>query len=283
MNLMDLELVEYSEEMGRIVWPVGFEHVLAGKPIEQQLAHYRILDWWPGPLSYYLTNWAACNWLKPLGDWCGWEKIILRDVRVVGFVYRGRTILPYQMVEEDVTSENNGAGYKERTDRYVLVCVPEQLDRKRVFTPPFGAPVPELDVPVVPYDGSHGPSPLPEGFAARLEGKPLAVQMYYFAIHNCNPSARTGWEDDWKKYSCYILEDLVRHRGGHLPFRNDLEALIVQDGLIVGVRIRLPENAVDAASADLYPYEAITYHYSYPFSTTRYPARLQLICKSLPA
>lgn len=281
MNLANLEILEYTEDMGTVRWPAGFEQELEGKSIEQQLAHYRVIDRWLGRLSYYLLNWASCSGLEPLENYAGWEKIIVRNGKVVGFVRRGRTILPYRVVAEDYTSDNNGAGYKERTDYYYLVCVPEKLDREQVLTPPFGAPVPELTVPVIPYDGSRGENLLPEELAKRLEGKPLSVQMYYFAVHECNPSPKTGWVDDWHKYGHYYFNDLVRHRGGYLPFRDDLAGLIVHGEKIVGVRIRLGETE-DAPTADLYPYEVRVCEYIRSYSKWPDPRNRQLIGMPLP-
>lgn len=285
MNLADLQRLEYSGEMGKVLWPAGFARELEGKTVEEQLRCYRILDREQEPLSYQLADWAAYErWglLHTLDSLGGWEKLILRDGLIVGFVRYGRTILPYQVAASDSASDNNGAGYKERTFYSYLVCVPQNPERERCFVPPFGMDTPELTVPVIPYDGSHGENPLPEELAARLEGKPLSAQMYYFAIHKCNPAPKTGWEDTWHKYAEHYISDLCMGRGGYLPFREDLQALIVHEGRIVGVRVRLPEGTVGAHFADLYPYEEYTYHYRYPYSTTEYPARLQLYCISFP-
>lgn len=281
MNLTDLEILEYTGVMGKIRWPAGFEQALEGKTIAQQLECYRVADWDVGPLSYYLVNWARCGGLERLDEYAGWEKIIVRDGKVVGLVRWGRTILPYGVVAKDSDSDNNGSGYKERTSYYYLVCVPEKPDRERVFTPPFGGPVPELTVPVIPYDGSRGGDLLPEGLEKRLEGKPLSVQMYYFAVHECNPGPKDGWADDWDKYAPYYLNDLCMHRRGFLPFRNDLAGLIVHEDKIVGVRIRLSELE-DGPTADLYPYEVQVCGYIRSYTTTPDPRRRQLIGIPLP-
>ncbi len=276
MELKDLEILEYTEDMGRIRWPAGFAQDLEGKPITEQLECYRVIDWPVGPLSYYLLDWSDRRDLEPLEQYAGWEKIILRDGKVVGFVRCGRTILPYGVVAADYSSDNNGSGYKERTYYYYLACVPENPDRERVFAPPFGAPVPELTVPVIPYDGSRGDDLLPQELAKRLEGKPLAAQMYYFSVHECNPDVKAGWEDDWHKYAPYYLNDLCMHRGRYLPFRDDVAGLIVQDDKIVGVRIRLGEGE-DAPTADLYPYQVEVCQYRYAYSLNPSPRRRQLI------
>ncbi len=281
MNLADLEILEYTDDMGEIRWPAGFEQELEGKSIAEQLAHYRVIDWAVGPLSYYLLNWADRKDLEPLEQYAGWEKIILRDGKVVGFVRCGRTILPYQVVATDSDSDNNGAGYKERTYYYYLACMPEKLDRERMLTPPFGAPVPELTVPVIPYDGSRGEDLLPEELAKRLEGKPLSAQMYYFSIHECNPSEKAGWEDDWHKYAPYYLNDLCMHRERYLPFRDDVAGLIVHKDKIVGVRIRLGEGD-DVPTADLYPYEVQVCWYRRSYSSSPDPRKRQLIGIPLP-
>jgi len=281
MELKDLEILEYTQDMGRIRWPAGFEQELEGQTIARQLDCYGVMDWAVGPLSYRLLNWSNRSDLEPLDRYCGWDRIILRDGKVVGFVRNGRTVLPYGVVASDYDSDNNGAGYKERTSHSYLVCVPEQRDRKRQLAPPFGGPVPELTVPVIDYDGSRGEDLLPEALAQRLEGKPLSAQMYYFAVHECNPSAKTGWEDDWDKYAPYYLNDLCMHRGRFLPFRDDVAGLIVHQDRIVGVRLRLGEGE-DAPTEDLYPYEVKVCYYLYPYSTTRYPRQRQLIGIPLP-
>lgn len=281
MELKDLQVLEYTADMGAIRWPAGFAQSLEGKTIAQQLKRYRVIDWGVGPLSYYLINWATYSGLEELEQYAGWEKLILRDGLVVGFVCRGSIILPYGVVDADSRSDNNGAGYKERTVYSYLVCVPEQLDRARTFAPPFGGSAPELTVPVIPYDGSRGGELLPEELAARLEGKPLSAQMYYFAVHECNPSEKAGWEDTWHKYASYYLNDLCMHRGGYLPFRDDVVGLIVHEDKIVGVRIRLGD-VDDAPTADLYPYEVQVCWYRYSYTETRYPRKRQLIGMPLP-
>lgn len=281
MNLADLEILEYSEEMGPVCWPAGFAQELEGKTIEEQLKHYGVIDWGVRALSYYLLNWADRKDLEPLERYAGWEKIILRDGLVVGFVRRGRTILPYGVVATDSSSDNNGSGYKERTYDYYLACVPGNPNRERVFAPPFGGPAPELTVPVIPYDGSRGEKLLPEELEKRLEGKPLSAQMYYFAVHECNPDVKAGWEDNWEKYAPYYISDLCMHRGRYLPFRDDVAGLIVQDDKIVGVRILLGEGD-DAPTADLYPYEVQVCHYIRPYYRHPDPRRRQLIGMPLP-
>lgn len=281
MELKDLEILEYNEDMGRIWWPAGFEQELEGKSIEEQVKHYSVIDWAVGPLSYYLLNWKNRKDLEPLERYAGWEKIVVREGKVVGFVRRGRTILPYRVVAADYDSDNNGSGYKERTDYYYLACVPGDPNRERVFAPPFGGPAPELRVPVIPYDGSRGEDLLPEELAKRLERKPLSAQMYYFAVHECNPDVKTGWEDNWEKYAPYYISDLCMHRGRYLPFRDDVAGLIVQDGKIVGVRILLGEGE-DAPTADLYPYEVQVCEYIRSYSRNPDPRRRQLICMPLP-
>ena len=56
MNLADLEILNYTGEMGKIWWPAGFAQVLEGKTIAQQLECYRVADWDVGPRSYYLNE-----------------------------------------------------------------------------------------------------------------------------------------------------------------------------------------------------------------------------------
>lgn len=281
MNLADLEILEYSEDMGKVCWPAGFAQELEGKTLRQQLEHYRVADWGLRPLSYYLVNWAKCSGLETLDRYAGWEKIIVRDGKIVGFVRRGKVILPYWVVYSDSDSDNNGAGYKERTYYYYLVCVPGNLGRERSFTPPFGVPEQPLPVPVIDYDGSRGEDLLPEELAKRLEGKSLYAQMFYFAVHECNPSAKEGWADDWEKYAPYYIDDLCRHRRGFLPFRDDLAGLIVHGGKIVGVRIRLSEDE-DGPTADLYPYEVKVCAYIRSYTSSPDERRRQLIGIPLP-
>ena len=80
MNLADLEILEYTEDMGKVCWPAGFEQELEGKTLQQQLDCYRVIDWGLRPLSYYLLNWEKCGSLETLDQYAGWEKLILRKV-----------------------------------------------------------------------------------------------------------------------------------------------------------------------------------------------------------
>ncbi len=285
MNLEDLEILEYTEDMGTVNWPAGFEQDLEGNNLDEQLAYYRVLRMRYIPLSYYLADWKDLEkyrLLETLDSYGGWEKVIVRSGKIVGFVRCGKTILPYGLVWSDIRSDNNGAGYKERTDYYYLVCVPQPLDRERCFTPPFGAPVPELKVPVIPYDGSRGEDLLPEGFAARLAGKPLAVQMYYFGIVDEKRGLKKDWVDDWERYGEYHVSDLCLGRRGMLHFRTDVAGLIVHNDVIVGVRVRLEENAIGGNTADLYPYEKYCYKIELEGSIYGLDEPRELTCECFP-
>lgn len=125
-----MEIIPYEETFGQVRFQEGYEAMLAGLTIEEQvrcfaLTEYEFLTDVPCAeleerillKTYYQerTHSVSPQW-----------PVIVRDGIVVGFLHRssGRPLLPYQSYIYDYTSDNNGAGYKERYWYKHLICLP---------------------------------------------------------------------------------------------------------------------------------------------------------------
>lgn len=279
--------LDYVPEMGEILWPDGFEAELEGKTPEEQLRCYAIAERCYGQASFHLQKWAdriKGGIVEPLTGVEGIEKLILRNGKLVGVVRWGKVCLPYSCVGESISSDNNGSGYKESETRSYLVCIPENPGRTVNPVPPFGAPECAIRVPVIPYEGSQEELLLPDAFAARLRGKPLAVQMDYYAIRQENPQWKQKWEDRWGDSGEYVLRELCLERYRLLRYHPELDALIVHNDILVGVRLKFFNEIADQwDSVCLYPYRGFLLDNQMTFVTKRFQYFRELICLCLPA
>ena len=140
---MAFETVEYTEEMGEVNWQEGFEQELAGKTVEQQAHCYGwSVDFLVGGSdASYSTIPQLCEETERYREHLEqldpeYNKLIVKDGLVVGvtapkYTYDGHTwvktdryLLPYKRYVYDSTSDNNGAGYKERDWYKYLICLP---------------------------------------------------------------------------------------------------------------------------------------------------------------
>ncbi len=124
-----MKIVAYEEKFGKVSFPEGFEELLQGLTVEEQMEYYRTTCF----SVYSATDWQA---RKYQGSAIKIEKdrdvtgLIVKDGILVGIMIlddTGREV-PC-LAEENVctyyASDNNGAGYKERIDYTYLICVPE--------------------------------------------------------------------------------------------------------------------------------------------------------------
>lgn len=138
-----MQVIDYQESFGKIMWQEGFPKELAGRSLEAQLRcfaftkhrhltqiPYRELEKEARKESGYLEG------ITPIPE--RWYLIVKEGI-VCGVAYDEyafdqasgqwktvgcRTILPYEGYKYDSTSDNNGSGYKTRDWYQYLVCLP---------------------------------------------------------------------------------------------------------------------------------------------------------------
>lgn len=157
-------IVQYHDNMGELRFPNGFEEHLKELMPEYDLVkcyskscrtsilmkQMRCYGWselkrpveWNDPrLTSHTPNFKLQEIIHPI--MMDWEKIrlIVKDDMMVGvmlddllnchfsdkeasFYYEEHSILPYDGYVYDSTSDNNGAGYKERELNRYLICLP---------------------------------------------------------------------------------------------------------------------------------------------------------------
>lgn len=131
---------EYNESFGSVSFQDGFEKELVGKGIDKQIhcfAWTTIHSLCSVPYKELESIIKENDYYKSNTEPASFSNIIIKDDIIVGFVIKhyhlneGRiegteneTILPYQGYCYDVSSDNNGAGYKERKWYKYLICLP---------------------------------------------------------------------------------------------------------------------------------------------------------------
>lgn len=133
-----MKIMEYEESFGPVRFQEGYEAQLAGLTVEEQVRCFALAE--SGSLTdvpyteleeRVKTIYYYSQTTKPVYD--TWT-VIVREGIVVGFArqeYAPRSqrivevpLLPYRGYVYDSTSDNNGAGYKERDWYKYLVCLP---------------------------------------------------------------------------------------------------------------------------------------------------------------
>lgn len=121
---MNRRLIEYKAEYGKICCPKGFLDELKGLDIEDQIKRYRWVWAEVSPEDYPLYLKRLDGYVRIPNE----STVIVKDGIVVGF-YRYTSeqyekehyVLPYQSIDY-YGSDNNGAGYKERSAKHTLIC-----------------------------------------------------------------------------------------------------------------------------------------------------------------
>ena len=135
-----IEVFEYNENFGSISFQDGFEKELVGKDIEKQIhcfAWTTVYDLCSVPYKELESTILNNEYYKSNTEPASLNNIISKDDTIVGFVIKNYrfndghieetdndTILPYQGYCYDISSDNNGAGYKERKWYKYLICLP---------------------------------------------------------------------------------------------------------------------------------------------------------------
>ena len=124
-----MEKVLYKEEFGKVFYPEGFEELIKGLTIEEQMNYFRTTS-----VSEYSVTDYLSRTLK--GGYCHIDKdhdvkaLIIKDGLIAGVMLVndcGRIVpcLPEDSVCTYYADDNNGAGSKTRIDYTWLLCVPE--------------------------------------------------------------------------------------------------------------------------------------------------------------
>ncbi len=141
MELKDqINSFEYNESFGSVNFQDGFEKELVGKGIDKQIhcfAWTTVYDLCSVPYKELESTIKNNEYYKSNTEPASLHNIINKDGAIVGFVIKNYrfvdghieetendTILPYQGYCYDVSSDNNGAGYKERKWYKYLICLP---------------------------------------------------------------------------------------------------------------------------------------------------------------
>jgi len=129
-----MKIINYEESFGAINFPENFEENLKGLSIEEQMDFYRTTE----HRSYSITNWSERHiryGYTKLDKTPDVKALIVKDDILVGAMitnHSGREIpcLAEECVCTYFASDNNGAGYKIRTDYLYLVCVPADFEKE---------------------------------------------------------------------------------------------------------------------------------------------------------
>lgn len=121
--MKELEIVKYTKDLREYSMPEGAAEFLRGLSIEEQMKYFRILETSDSPrfADYACTVTQSSN-AKSL--------IVDEDIIVGVMIYdEYGSLCPCYIGERVCTfdsSDNNGAGYKSRTDYSKLIFVPEK-------------------------------------------------------------------------------------------------------------------------------------------------------------
>jgi len=131
---MTMKIVAYEESFGEYRFPEGFEELLQGKTIEEQMEYYRTTEY----SRYAMTGWrerTSLSGYRKLENTPDVRALIVRDGILVGVMMCndcGRHVPCF--AEERVCTyyadDNNGAGSKCRIDYTYLLCVPQGNQEK---------------------------------------------------------------------------------------------------------------------------------------------------------
>ena len=128
-----MNIVAYEDWMGEIAFPEGFGEKLAGKSFEEQMACYRITESRTLARSSYgeLDKECVDKASFALEEYDEFRGLVVKDGIVVGVLIKAWgsekneavPCLPYGRVCTYYASDNDGAGYNDRTDYAYLICV----------------------------------------------------------------------------------------------------------------------------------------------------------------
>ena len=117
----EINVVEYSEELGTFTVPEGAETLLRGLPLEEQIKFFAIA----------ISSSTCSDREVTLYESYATKALIVKDGIIVGVMmsddccqlvpcYIGKSVCTWD------ASDNNGAGYKSRIDYSELLFVPQK-------------------------------------------------------------------------------------------------------------------------------------------------------------
>lgn len=125
---------EYKEAIRReLKWPEGFLDHLKGKPLQEQMEYYRIVEETCHSRTAYgeVTKENKNYFGYALEDYPGLTSLIVEDGVLIGVQIKtafhrydwGRPAFPYFNICTYYASDNNGSGSNDREDYAHLCCV----------------------------------------------------------------------------------------------------------------------------------------------------------------
>ena len=126
-----MNIIAYEEAFGAVSLPEGFEQLLMALPLDRQTGLYRTTRRY----SYSVTGWSertVDDGYRRLEDEPAVSALIVKDSIIVGVMMKNhlgyeRPCLAERCICTYSASDNNGAGYKTRSDYTYLLCVPEDF------------------------------------------------------------------------------------------------------------------------------------------------------------
>ena len=124
-----MRIVPYEERFGMICFPEGFEQTLQNLTIEEQMMRYCTTR----SSCYSMTHWCERvydGYATRLEENSDVKALIIKEGIIVGVMMSDDCSCEVPcLAEESVctfySSDNNGAGYKERVEYTRLICVPD--------------------------------------------------------------------------------------------------------------------------------------------------------------
>lgn len=131
---------QIQEARRELTWPEGFLEMLKGKPLEEQMEYYRVVEESYHSRTAYgeITSTNKHEYGYALKDYPGLNALIVEDGVLIGACidrfaaskWWGAPAYPYENVCTYFASDNNGSGTKDCIDYAHLCCVMPENEKK---------------------------------------------------------------------------------------------------------------------------------------------------------
>lgn len=128
-----IEQVKYQDSFGEIEYPEGFEVLIQGLPIEEQVQYFRLGNGLYLSQAVLERRKSECNYSCRLDADEDVKSLIIKDGKIAGIMVSNvhGEIKPC-LVEQGYCirsdSELDGSGYKSFVLYQYLICVPKEFD-----------------------------------------------------------------------------------------------------------------------------------------------------------